>query len=228
STGGDIVGCNPGAEFGATQGANFTKRAASNTNTREAGYNEVAAGRQSPQLAIKVRESRIVLRMLIMSFHPLGANELKKNYMSTMEVLPNHSEGTAGDLHFHQLVVVPASKSIFISRLSSFTLKKAIAKYVSNKLVEQDAKKCSIFKFCSARQRDFASLKIIFPTVLFEHIMTGKFWARGLFIKEFLRRQRNIARIILEQSVQQATKLERLSQNIYGGIYRNLAQAGDI
>lgn len=85
-----------------------------------------------------------------------------KNCVSTTEVLPNNSEGTTADLVSYQLVVVPPRKSIFMSRLSSCTVKEAIVEYLSNKLSEDDVRKCSVFKFGSARQRDIvASFKII-------------------------------------------------------------------
>lgn len=69
---------------------------------------------QAPLLSVRVRDGRIIPRMLIMPLCPLGANMLMKNCVSTMEVLPNRSEGTAADLHSHQLVVDPVTKSIFI------------------------------------------------------------------------------------------------------------------
>uniref|UniRef100_A0A1B0GEL7 Uncharacterized protein n=1 Tax=Glossina morsitans morsitans TaxID=37546 RepID=A0A1B0GEL7_GLOMM len=44
---GDIVGSDAGSGFGTTQGAQFTKGAASKNSNREAGCNELAAGRQA-------------------------------------------------------------------------------------------------------------------------------------------------------------------------------------
>lgn len=135
----------------------------------------------------------------------LGPNEQingqMKDCVSTVKVLPNTSEGTATDLASHQLVVVPARKSIFMSRLSSCIPKEAIVKYLSNKLSDDDAKKCSIFKFTSARQRGIASFKIIAPAAAFECIMSAMFWPQDIFIKEFVRRRKNIGPMILEQSI---------------------------
>lgn len=41
--------------------------------------------------------------------------------------------------------------------------KEAIVEHLNNKLSVEDARKCSVFKFNSARQRDIASFEIIAP-----------------------------------------------------------------
>lgn len=61
----------------------------------------------------------------------LGTKEQMKYCVSR---LPNPSEGMAADLDSHQLVVVPARKSILISRLASYTRKEAIRQRKAEKI----------------------------------------------------------------------------------------------
>uniref|UniRef100_A0A1B0B4S4 Uncharacterized protein n=1 Tax=Glossina palpalis gambiensis TaxID=67801 RepID=A0A1B0B4S4_9MUSC len=78
-------------------------------------------------------------------------NEQMKNCVSSVEISPNISEETATDAISCQLGLVPARKSIFISRLPSCTSKEAIVDYFKNKLSVEDARKCSVSQLSSSR-----------------------------------------------------------------------------
>lgn len=80
------------------------------------------------------------------------------------------------------------------------TFKEGILEYLNNKVSVEDARKCNVFKFSPARQSDIASLKIIAPAALFERIMSAKFWPQGVFMKEFLRRQKIIAQFVKQKT----------------------------
>uniref|UniRef100_A0A1A9ZHI2 Uncharacterized protein n=1 Tax=Glossina pallidipes TaxID=7398 RepID=A0A1A9ZHI2_GLOPL len=132
--GGDIVGSDTGS--GATRGAKFAKRAASKNNCREGTCNKLVVGRliemasdggAGPVIVSKISGKPVIAQVAdIGSVHMLGANELMENCMFIVELLRNPSEGTAAALDSHQLVVVSARKSIFITQLSSCNPKEEI------------------------------------------------------------------------------------------------------
>lgn len=85
-----------------------------------------------------------------------------------------------------ELTVIPARKTIFISRFSPETSVEDINFYISSRV--QNMQSISCYKLKSSFSERLSSFKIVVPDNLFEDIVDLNFWPAKALVKEFVYR----------------------------------------
>lgn len=121
---------------------------------------------------------------------------VSENVASSMPVAGNNSNGIAtdnsvvrpssSDVQTRELTVVPARRTVFISRFSPEITVDDINFYLSSRV--DDVKSISCFKLNSSLSGKLASFKLIVPDNLFEKLVNSNFWPAGALVKEFVHR----------------------------------------